>query len=337
MTQASPSKPSGVSGTGSPHNLFRKAQLKLTGLYVLIIAVIIVGFSIFLYHSTTRNFSDASDEDFAATSSQQHFIAYASGTLQRTLVLSDIVILFLAAGISYALARRTLRPVEVSHEAQRIFAAKASHELRTPLAIMRNDIEVLLRDAHPAPAQVRSTLDSTLEEIEKMTAMVGDLLLLARSEQPQNAIQAAVPIDPLIANVVAKIQPLALAKGITISHAPRSKDSVRGSEEALGRALLNVVKNSIEHTPPGGTISIELTRSRQNVEIRVSDTGAGIHPDDLAHVFDRFYKGQASTEQGTGLGLAIVKEIVEQYGGTVRIGSQFGKGTHVSIVLPLIA
>ena len=334
MTQASPSRPSVGSGTGSPRNLFRNARLRLTALYVLIIAFVILGFSLFLYQGTVKNLSDAGDEDFSAPSAQQHFIASASDRLQRTLALSDIVILVIAAGIGYVLAGRTLKPVEESHEAQRLFAAQASHELRTPLAIMRNDIEVLLRDPRLPPEQVRMTLASSLEEIQKMTTMTEDLLLLARSESAPRAT-APVNMEKLLARIIGKLKPLTVQKGIALSMRGSFARPFQGNEQMLSRAIINIIQNSLEHTPAGGSVTIALSHKDLQGTIVITDSGSGISADDLPHVFSRFYKGASSSGHGTGLGLAIVKEIVEYHAGTVAIESEAGKGTSVTITLPL--
>jgi signal transduction histidine kinase len=301
---------------------------------VLIIALVISGFSLFLYQGTVRNFADAGDEDFTAPASQQHFIAAASDRLQRTLALSDLVILVLAAGIGYVLAGRTLKPVEASHEAQRLFAAHASHELRTPLAIMRNDIEVLLRDPRLPPEQVRLTLASSLEEIQKMTGMTEDLLLLARAGQAARAV-SSISVDKLAARIIGKLQPFAKRKGIALSLRGSLGRPVQGNEDMLSRAMINIIQNGLEHTPEGGSVTMALSRTDTEGVIRISDTGSGIAPQDLPGVFERFYKG-ASSGQGTGLGLAIVKEIIEYHSGQVTIESELHAGTAVTMTLPLI-
>jgi two-component system sensor histidine kinase CiaH len=343
MIQVSLSKRSGASGIVSPRNLFRRARLKLTGIYIIIIALIVFGFSLFLYQSTVKNFSEASADDFVATSSQDHFVAVASNKLQDTLIFSDIVILFFVTGIGYVLAGRTLRPVEASHEAQRLFAAHASHELRTPLAIMRNDIEVLLRDPKLTPSQVRLTLSSSLEEIQKMTEMTEDLLLLARSEETYRSV-ASISLEKIAARVAKRMRPLAEKQGITLTFEATSPISVRGNEDMLSRVLINIIQNSVEHTPPGGSVRIVLSTAEQKngsgtterlALLTIADTGTGIPAADLPHVFTRFYKGTESSQQRTGLGLAIVKEIVNTHGGSVDIESEIGTGTVVTIKLPL--
>lgn len=336
MMQMQESKRSEVSATASHSKLFLKARLQLTALYVLIIAVIVVGFSLFLYQSTSANIAElfeANEED--QTLAQQHAFEIALDRLENTMIGSDIVIILLSAGVGYVLAKRTLRPVEKSHEAQRLFAANASHELRTPLAIMKNDIEVLLRDAHPERIQVQRTLSSNLEEIGNMTALIEDLLLLARSGQAQENGE-----NPNVASVIQqtleKMRPIAKEKGIALEAGAIVAGSVLIPEKILSRALMNIIENSLKYTPSGGKVSVRTTKDAAHAFIEIVDTGTGIPTEELPHIFDRFYRGKSnSSDSGTGLGLAIVKESIEQCNGTVRAESVLDKGTAIVITIPL--
>jgi two-component system sensor histidine kinase CiaH len=335
MTKTSPSKPSAGSGTASRHNLFFVARLRLTALYVGIVAVIIFGFSLFLYHSITQNLADVGDEDFAGMDSRVHFVKHTEASIQNDLLLADITILAAAAGLSYFLAGWTLRPVQRSLEAQRAFAAQASHELRTPLAIMQNETEVLLRDTHPPMHRVREVLVSNVEEIQKMSGIVEDLLLLARSDHAVIPPMISLDLSHLAETMLTKVRPLADAQGIRTKFSGDVPITIKGNESALERALLNILQNSLAHTEQG-EIDVTVKTGKTNALVVISDTGSGIDAADLPHLFDRFYKGRSSNgHEGTGLGLAIVKEIVEQHGGTIAISSTIGTGTRVTISLPL--
>jgi signal transduction histidine kinase len=144
-----------VWGIAFRRNIFLTARLKLTSLYVLILAIIIGGFSLFLFSSVLQNLKDASEDDFATAASRIHFIEHTQEPIRNTLLLTDGIILLGAAGLSYWLAGRTLKPVQRSLEAQRLFAAQASHELRTPLTVIQSEAEVALRSAHTSPAELR--------------------------------------------------------------------------------------------------------------------------------------------------------------------------------------
>ncbi len=313
--------------------MFFQARLKLTGLYVLIVAIIVCGFSFYLYQNIRVNLQDTDQEDFADIQHHDSFIEHTLSKTANNILLADLVIVVLAAGLSYVLAGRTLRPIQLSVEAQRTFAANASHELRTPLAVMKNDIEVLLRNKYRSKDDEVATLTSNLEEIFRMSGIVGDLLLLARSDNQQVLEITSVDLAKLLKSVTDKIRPLAESKGLTLSYYSTESLMVTVSAKHLERVALNILQNSIDHTPLGGSIKVSLTHDAKKALIQFIDTGIGITEDDLPHVLTRFYKGVSSG--GTGLGLSIVKEIVEQHGGNLSIESTKGEGTKVSIYIPL--
>lgn len=334
MTLTSPSRPSEESATSSERRVFLRARIKLAAVYGSIITIIVLGFSIFLYQSTLRNFSDASEEDFAANGAREHFVSVASDKLQHTLFLSDVVIIVLAAGVGYVLSKKTLRPVEESHEAQRLFSAHASHELRTPLAIMRNDIEVLLRNPRPTPVEVQRTLQSNLEEIDAMTVLARDLLLIARSEQEAGTDFSSIDLTRIVSQVTDSMRTIANKAGVIIHITPGTPVLMRGNTDSLSRAFTNIIHNSIDHSAHGDTITISVTSVNSLATLSIVDTGSGIHPKHLPRIFDRFFKANGSTGKGNGLGLSIVKEIISQHAGTINITSVVGEGTAVIITLP---
>ena len=327
------------SAIASEHKVFFKARLKLTALYVLIVAVIILGFSVFLYQSIGRNLTDTNDDDFVGAAPHQHFVQNALDSLQYDLAAADIVILLLAAGFSFILAGKTLRPIQRSVETQKAFASNASHELRTPLAVMRNDVEVFLRNSSPTTVQATTTMKSNLEEISRMSSIVEDLLLLARSEDQAMTKHEDIDLGLLTKKTAERVQFIAESKGIhlTYSHATDigSKPlTIRGARGPLERAILNILQNSIEHTPSGGSIEVVTRKEGANIIVRIKDTGSGIAAHDLPHIFKRFYKGGSAT--GTGLGLSIVQEIITQHAGQISIESTEHVGTTVTIAFPSI-
>jgi signal transduction histidine kinase len=322
-------------GIAFRHNLFLKARLKLMALYVMTVAVIVCAFSLFLFISISHNLSDAGDDDFANSSSRTHFIDNTLAPIRTTLIFTDLSIILSAAALSYWLAGRTLKPVERSLEAQRLFAANASHELRTPLAVMKNDSEVTLRDKHASATELRSALTSNIEEIQKMSRLVEDLLVLARSEHAQLPSISRVNIAELQEEVISKLLPLADRKGVTLTSSVQGVVRVRGNKQALERILVNLIQNSIEHTPIDGRIEVSTKIDAGEVSILVHDTGVGIAAEDLPNIFERFYKGRMGDEKnGSGLGLAIVKEIVIQHEGSISVESIEHKGTDVLLHFP---
>lgn len=336
MTQMQKLKRSGASVTASPPKLFLKASVKLTALYVAIIAVIVIGFSLFLYESAIINFAEIYELDEQAQRIvHQRAFDSAAHRLQNTLVFSDIAIILASAGVGYFLAKRTLRPVEESYEAQRLFAANASHELRTPLAVMKNEIEVLLRDTHSERAQVQRTLSSNLEEIENMSSLIQNLLLLARSGQVQDG-RGNSNIETVVQQTLEKMRPIADEKDIKLVKEFLDVGTVSVSEKILARALINIIENSLKYTPSGGSILVRAIKENTHARIDIIDTGEGIPAEELPHIFDRFYRGKSnSSDTGTGLGLALVRESIEQWNGSVSVQSELGKGTTVTITIPL--
>src|ERR1035437_7023856 len=322
-------KQSAGSGIASDHKLFLKARSKLTALYVLIVAIIILGFSIFLYQNIERNLGDASDDDFADIGSRQHFVDNTLGSIQSDLILADIFILIITAGFSFIFAGKTLKPILQSIEAQKSFASNSSHELRTPLAVMRNDIEVYLRNNSPTKELTKTIMDSNLEEISHMSRIVEDLLLLARSDSKVNSERKEIDINALVKKMLARIASLANSKNIKLTYTPFGSFMIQGVEDSLERMILNILQNAIDHTPSGGSVNVKIEKDGAQIVIYFTDTGSGIAPEKLPHIFKRFYKGDSGSE--SGLGLSIVKGIVDQHKGNISIESVLGKGTTVVI------
>lgn len=318
--------------TASEHKVFFWARLKLTGVYVLIVAVIVIGFSLYLYQSLAQNLGDTVEGDFASSESQQHFFEHALASFENDLLLVDIIIVICTGALGYALAGYTLRPIQRALEAQQAFSEKASHELRTPLAVMRNDMEVLLRNPSPTKELMQAALRSNIEEIDHLTAMTKDLLTLARSQNGITAASEKIDLADMARGVVEKMRPLFRKKGITIRVAAEKPAVVIGRTGELARVLTNLLQNAIGHTPSGGSIAVEVRAEDSYALMRVSDTGVGIDPKDLPHVFERFYKGEGT--EGSGLGLSIVKELIARHGGEISIESEKGKGTRATIRLP---
>ncbi len=327
-------KQSAGSDTASEHKVFFRARLRLTAIYGLILAVIVVGYSIFLYQNLHTSLLESSEDDFANHASQQHFIQATLAATGEEIFITDIIILFLAAGASYVLAGYTLRPIQRSVEAQKMFAENASHELRTPLAVMQNDVEVLLRSEHPTKEAVHSTLNSVLEEIGGMSKMTENLLLLARLGNRKKA-EGSTDLAGIILGLAEKLKPIASAKKLSLkTELSDGRLGAKVEAKDMERVLSNLIQNSLEYAPSGGTVSIQASRQENAVFISVSDTGPGITEKDMPHIFERFYKGQSSS--GTGLGLSIAKEIIENYGGSISLESAVGKGTKAIIRLPAV-
>jgi len=239
------------------------------------------------------------------------------------------------AGRMVAAINAMLDRLENAFGEQRRFTADASHELRTPLAIMSGHLE-LLRDVEMGDAERAEELAVISDEVERMGQLVNDLLALARLEA--GGASARQPLE------IASLLHEAAGRGRALGDRVISVDVepglwVDGDPEQLNRALLNLVANAVAHTAPGGAISLTARAAAASVTISVSDDGPGIRPDELARVFDRFYRASGPRpggSGGSGLGLAITRRLVQLHDGTITVENRDEGGASFVIRLPRI-
>jgi len=219
-------------------------------------------------------------------------------------------------------------------ESQKDFVADASHELRTPLTVIRGNVDLL--EKNMSEADRRESLQAIKTEANRMSSIVGDLLLLAEIEAGRGQLQEKVSLKKLVLEELERAKSLAGNHQITTGCLENI--AVTGDAYRLKQLLGNLVSNAIKYTPDGGTISISLFQDGGWARLEVKDTGIGIPPEHLPRVFDRFYrvdKARSRAGGGTGLGLAIVKEIAEQHGGRVDAKSTPGKGSIFTVWLKI--
>ncbi len=219
------------------------------------------------------------------------------------------------------------------------FTADASHELRTPLTILRGEVEIGLRGDRTAE-EYREILISNLEEVERMSRIVSDLLLLSKADIGQESLaMESVDLHHLLSELLGQFAVLAEQKGITLESELETVPTVAGDCLRLRQMAANLLVNAIRYTPPGGSIVVRLFPCEDGgVSLVVEDTGIGIPTDDLPRIFDRFYrvdKARSRQEGGSGLGLSIVKWIVDAHQGTIAVTSVLGSGTTFTVVLPV--
>jgi heavy metal sensor kinase len=228
--------------------------------------------------------------------------------------------------------------LERSFAEMRRFTADASHELRTPLAVIRAETESALGRA--TREDVQQMLGCALEECDRLSRLTDQLLTLARQDAGLLA-QRREPVNlaELTAGVVETLRPLADAKGLTLAvepGAPAAETVVRGDADRFRQVLLNVLDNALKHTA-AGSVTARVKAAGPAVVIEVRDTGEGIPPEHLPHVFERFYrvdKARTREQGGTGLGLSIARSIVEAHGGRIELTSTPGQGTTCVVTLP---
>jgi len=216
------------------------------------------------------------------------------------------------------------------------FSADIAHEFRTPLSNLRTEAEVTL--AHPRSVQhYQEVLGSSLEEFEHLSRVIDGLLFLARAEAGGPPLSREdLDVRAEIEAVAQFFGPLADERGIGLAF--EGEGFLYADRTLLRRALANLLSNAIEHTPPGGKVTISAAFSGGSAEICVNDTGCGIAPDHVPRVFDRFYRVESSrrgASGGSGLGLSLVRSIAELHGGTVSLRSCEGAGTSVTLIFPV--
>ncbi len=231
---------------------------------------------------------------------------------------------------------RMLDRVQAGVQEKRRFVADASHELRTPLAVMQAELDVHLLEPG-VEAGTRETLESTREEVRRMSATVENLLELARIDEGRIVLDVAdVDLRELVRLEAERVVALADTKGLTIRAAGEPAPT-RGDEERLSRAIGNLLGNAIKYAPAGSTIEISTRIDPEDAIVSVRDLGPGIPASLLATIFDRFVRAdvaRASEAEGSGLGLAIVREIVEAHGGRIWVESVEGAGATFTFTIP---
>ncbi len=233
-----------------------------------------------------------------------------------------------------------LARLEKSFASLHRFTADASHELKTPLMVLRAGVERAL--VHPGtPGEILQSLDETLAQINQMTEMVESLLTLARADEGRAplAVEEA-DLRDLLSDVTETAGMLGESAGITVSsEMPDQPVRLAVDRHRIQEMLLNLVTNAIKYTPSGGTVALSLADQDGVVSFTVRDSGIGIAPGDLPHIFDRFWRADPARSRtgqhpGTGLGLAITKWIAEAHGGSITVQSRPGRGTLFTVSLP---
>jgi heavy metal sensor kinase len=215
---------------------------------------------------------------------------------------------------------------------QQRLVADVSHELRTPLTTIRGNIDLLRRGAAEDSKARRETLEAIEGEVTRMSRMVADLLLLTQADAGIELDKKPVELDTLLLEVYRQGQ--LMADGVEVKLGHEDQAVVMGDADRLKQLLLNLVDNAIKYTSAGGEVRLSLYHEQGWVRVAVSDTGMGIPPEDLPHIFERFYRtDKARRRGGTGLGLSIAKWIAEAHGGHLTVESKVGKGSTFTVWL----
>ncbi|MBE9137759.1 HAMP domain-containing histidine kinase [Nodosilinea sp. LEGE 07088] len=279
------------------------------------------------------------------------------------LALGTSLMVGAVAAIGWLLSGIAMAPVRDSYQQLKQFTADASHELRNPIAVIQTNAQVALSDPEPE-VEIQQKQFQVIERLtRRLGRLVDDLLFLARQESGLIPwAPASVSLAGLLEEVVEEQQVMAAERYITlqvempkdavVKHrpgnpqmltAPTASSTILGDPSQLTRLFTNLISNAVQYTPDSGTVTVTVKpakhQGQMGIQVTVQDTGIGMDAEAIAHAFDRFYRADPSRlrsgEQGTGLGLAIAKVIVDTHRGYIHLASRPGKGTAVTVVLPL--
>ena len=256
------------------------------------------------------------------------------------LVGGGLLAVLAAAGVGAVYAGRALVPIRGSLAAQRTalrrqrdFAADASHELRTPLTVIRNSVE-LLRRQRGDPAATRESLDDIEAEVIHLTALVDDLLLLARSDSGALSLaRQPLALDDVAADAAASLSKAATERGVAIDVDAQSVP-VEGDPVRLRQVVVILLDNALRHSPTGGRVRLAVASEGSRATVTVDDEGPGVRDEDLPKIFERFWQAPGSPSGGTGLGLAIASWIVRGHDGTLDASNRPEGGARFRVSLP---
>jgi two-component system sensor histidine kinase CiaH len=332
-------------------HFLRSTTARLAASYLAIIIILSVGFSFVLYKTSAHELGrqipptslfESNQLSFGGDIDYNHFfenrIEEARGHLLGRLIILNLLVLVIGAALSYYLARRTLQPVESAIAAQNRFVTDASHELRTPLTAILTSNEVALRKPRITLEQAKDVIKSNMEEMVQLKGLSDGLLSLARQDTGA-IVSKPVSLQDVAGEAMNRVLKAAQAKQISIQDdVPDTK--VPGDMQGLVQAVAILLDNAIKYSPEKTTINLEGHQKDNHGYISVRDKGIGISPEDLPHIFDRFYRADlartGSDTSGYGIGLSIAQKIVEQHHGKIAVSSKPNKGSTFVIQLPLV-
>lgn len=260
----------------------------------------------------------------------------ALDNLLHLLLIGAIGAVALAAGGGWFLAGRALVPVRQAFDRQNTFVGDASHELRTPLAVIKANAEYL-QQSQPENAEVADIV----AEADRMSALVDSLLALARGDAAGVRPQERFDLGLVVETSVDTLRPLAEERRVALDVRRDGEPAdlrVDGDREQIKQLMVILLDNALRYTEAGGRVAVELSRRNGSGVVSVQDTGIGIAPEAIDHVFDRFYRGDEARNRdsgGVGLGLAIARELVSDHGGRISAQSRPGEGSRFTVELPL--
>ncbi len=337
-------KLSGAKDTNSFNKHFRQSILKLTALYVVILAIILLISSSVLYsifsNKLERRFRSPNTITFEITRNNLPSPDDVREDLIDLLMRVNGFLLIVAGILSYRLAQITLEPLKKSYERERQFLSDASHELRTPLSILKTEFENELIDTRKN-SQAKEKIESNLEEVNRMSNLVSDLLTITRLSETQidaNQLFENINLSQTILKTIERLKTLANENKVSVETSlPEHEIFINSHYTLIDKIFLNCLKNAIIYNKENGTVKVALTENKSEALIKIVDTGIGLSKEDSEKIFNRFYRVDDSRSRqtgGSGLGLSIVKSAIDKLGGKISLESKLGAGTTINLTIP---
>ncbi|HEY8992412.1 MAG TPA: HAMP domain-containing sensor histidine kinase [Candidatus Microsaccharimonas sp.] len=326
------------------HKGRRLSSRTLTLTFLAIIMTMSIIFSAVLYATSVHELEKRPSGDITATQPKDADRALddwigrrsddSKAALAQHLIVLNIITLVLGAIVSYLLARTALRPIERALNEQDRFISDASHELRTPITAALLSNEVALKNHSLTLAQAKAVLAENVSDIQELKRLSDELLDQTNADRIHDTLHD-VQLQKLVHDVVAKNEKMAHEKGIIITE--KSDDiAIKTYPKTITKVLTVLIDNAIKYSADASTIVIEATDHDDDFMLRVKDEGIGISQSDQAHIFDRFYRSDASRTEhdGYGLGLSIASGLVKQMKGSITVTSKLGHGSEFIVRIP---
>jgi len=324
--------------------MFVRARIRLTLLYIALVALVLILFSLVFYIAIVTVLAPTFDLAPELSNEQAAEQAYRL-TIERigvSLAVGVPVVIAVVGVLAWVLASRTLAPIREAHLRQRRFVADASHEIRTPLAAIRATAESAM-DGTETADELRAALGIVVVSTERLTRLTNDLLLLARTDERLVATQPE-PMDLSVATAEAVADAATITDGATITDAATTRIGlvlapdllVRIDPDDIRRILANLLDNASRYGGPGVHIRVVTSGSEREAEVDVIDDGPGISAADAERIFEPFFRvdPDATGPDGTGLGLALARSLAERNGGHLTVESEPEVGTTFRLILP---
>ncbi len=316
--------------------IVRRARIRLTLVYIAMFAIVLGVFSVVFYVAFAIVLQPDFDVDPELTNGQAADAAYSAAIsrIGASLVIADVAAVLIVGLAAWFLARRTLEPIRDAHLRQQRFVADASHETRNPLAAIKATTEAALEGDH-SPEDLRAALRTVDLTVDRLTRLTGDLLVLARSNDPLAPIaKESSDLSVIVTEAVERASPHDRPERIRTNLEPDLPVMVDPDE--IDRIARNLIENALRYGGDGVTIDIRTWSSDGDACLEVRDDGPGIAAADLDRIFDPFYRSTARgrDRDGIGLGLTIAQDLARRNGGRLTVVSNPGSGTSFRLAIP---